>query len=107
MRKKKTLKKHEGSAKSTRGLKDFDTGTLIKAMSVNDLCEELTNCLKDKDAEAFKEILWSYLNHHNKNAVAKRMGVSRTTLYRMVSEDGNPTLDNIINLIDSIEKEAA
>jgi probable addiction module antidote protein len=107
MRRKKISKKHAGSAKNTHELKSFNTTTLIKHMSVEDLYDELTQCLKDKDAEAFKEILWSYLNQHNKVLIAKRMGVSRTTLYRMVSDEGNPTLDNIVNLLDSIDKKAA
>jgi DNA-binding phage protein len=76
-------------------------------MTIDDLYAELTNCLKDKDVDSFKELLWAYLNQHNKVAIAKRMGVSRTTLYRIVSEDGNPTLDNIVSLLDAIEKEAA
>ena len=61
----------------------------------------------EKYVESFKDVLFSYLRVHNKMSVAHRMGISRTTLYRMTSPKGNPTLNNIFSLLEAIDTKKA
>ncbi|MEQ1664335.1 MAG: hypothetical protein ABL927_03050 [Bdellovibrionales bacterium] len=48
----------------------------------------LWECLVENDIEAFKEILRSHLEVTNKNKLAKSAGISRRTLFRMLSPEG-------------------
>ena len=102
MTKKKTLKKQKVSRKNTPALKKFEPAKYIKKMTKNDLLEVLVQSLADGDPESFKEILWSYLEVHNKADIARKMKISRSTLYHIVSEEGNPTLDVLAKLIGTI-----
>ena len=66
------------------------------------VAKALIESLKDGDTEAFKEILRSYLDVVNKSKFAEKTKISERTLYRMVSEDGNPTLDNIARVVHAL-----
>src|SRR3990167_3033011 len=66
------------------------------------LSKVLVESLMEGDAEAFKEVLRAFLEANNKSRVAKKMGVSRKTLYNLVSEEGNPTLNNITKLLKAV-----
>ncbi len=107
MAKKKMLKKQKGSNKNTPQLKDFNPQKTFKEMSPQDLYEVLFEIWLEKDLDSFKGVLSSYLEVHNKQKIAKEMGVSRSTLYHIVSEEGNPTLDTLFNLMSAIENVAA
>ena len=107
MRKKGTSKGPKGSKKNTRKLKAFDPKKVFRQMEPKDLLEILFEIWMERDIQSFKSVLSTYLDLHNKQKIAKIMGVSRNTLYQMVSEEGNPTLDTIFKLLDAVEKEAA
>jgi probable addiction module antidote protein len=64
--------------------------------------QALIQCLQDGDADAFKEILRSFLEVVNKTKFAEKTHIPERTLYRMVSEDGNPTLDNIAKVVHAL-----
>jgi len=66
------------------------------------VADALIQCLQDGDADAFKEILGSYLDVVNKSNFAKKTHIPERTLYRMVSDDGNPTLDNIARVVHAL-----
>lgn len=66
------------------------------------VAQALIECLQDGDAEAFKEILRGYLEVVNKTKFAEKTKIPERTLYRMVSEDGNPTLDNIARVVHTL-----
>ena len=107
MPRKKILKEQKGSRKSTHKLKIFDPSETFKKMKPEELIDVLYEIWVDRDIDAFKGVLQTYLKVHNKQKIAKNMGVSRNTLYHMLSEEGNPTLDTVFKLMDAIEKEAA
>ncbi|MBN1114816.1 MAG: helix-turn-helix domain-containing protein [Oligoflexia bacterium] len=75
-------------------------------MKPRDLLNVLMECIDEGDYESFKEILEAYLSVHNKVEIAAQMGVSRSTLYNMVSKDGNPTIENVIKLYQVVKKVA-
>ena len=108
MPRKKTSKKQGNS------FKDMPTLKLKKSSSVSTfgaskrmknkeyISKALWECLVADDPEGFKEILKTHLDLVNKDAFVKRTGISRRTLYRMLSDEGNPTLDNISKIVNKL-----
>ena len=105
MTKKKILK--EQKKLRTNSLLDFDTKQTFKEMSVLELQKILYEVWMESDLDSFKGILSAFLNVHNKQKIATKMGISRNTLYQMVSPEGNPTIETIFKLMKVLEKEAA
>lgn len=66
------------------------------------ISEALWQSLVLGDVEAFKEILKGYLEFMNKENMIKETGLSRRTLYRMLSPEGNPSLENISKIIHKL-----
>ena len=59
----------------------------------------LFECLSAGDTDGFKEIIRTYLELENKEQFAKKVGLSKRTLFRLFSKEGNPTLKNISRII--------
>ena len=68
--------------------------------------QALIQSLKDGDSEAFKEILAAHLSVTNKDEFSEKSSISRRTLFRMLSPEGNPTLDNIARIVHALSKAA-
>jgi probable addiction module antidote protein len=104
--KKKTSKKPGVSPKSTKQNKNrslaipYSPSEQLK--NKNFVARALIECLQDGDAEAFKEILGAHLDVINKTQFAAKTRIPERTLYRMVSEQGNPTLDNIARVVHAL-----
>ena len=62
----------------------------------------LMKALKEGDSKSFKEILSAHLEVINKEAFAKRAHIPKRTLFRILSPDGNPTLDNVAKLVHAL-----
>lgn len=108
MRKKRTSSKRGFSFESMRARR-LRADVKINGQSATDrlkdkdyVAQALIQCLQDGDADAFKEILRSYLDVVNKTKFAAQTHIPERTLYRMVSEDGNPTLDNIARVVHAL-----
>jgi DNA-binding phage protein len=63
------------------------------------IAKALFEAFTDGDTKAFKEILKAHLESANKNNVALRSGVPRSTVFRMLEPESNPTLDNIAKVL--------
>ena len=108
MIKKRISKKREHSlndmptlrAKNKNKLKFFNASKRIKNKKY--ISKALWECLLANDTEGFKEILRAHLQLINKDEFAKQSGISRRTLFRMLSEEGNPNLENISKIIHKI-----
>ena len=109
--KKKTLRRRKKSAR--RFKRDFSKSKVIKlrehdplanftGLSRETLSEALVACLMEGDTQAFKEVLHAFLEANNKVQIAKKMGISRKTLYNLISDQGNPTLNNIAKLLKAV-----
>ena len=66
------------------------------------ISKALWECLVSSDMVGFKDILRTHLELINKDEVSRETGISRRTLFRMLSDEGNPTLENISKLIHKI-----
>lgn len=108
MRKKKISNKQEFSFENIRSRKIRPTVKLEDHAASERLknkeyvLKALFQCLQDGDADAFKEILRSYLDVVNKTRFAAETKISERTLYRMVSKDGNPTLTHIARVVHAL-----
>ncbi len=108
MPKRKILKKQDFSLndmpslkmKNKNELKSFGASKRLKDKDY--ISHALWECLVADDTEGFKEILRAHLELINKDEFAKQSGISRRTLFRMLSENGNPTLDNISKIINKL-----
>ena len=88
------------SLRNRKGILEFDPDIRLQKLEV--IANVLWACLVDNDVEAFKEILRSHLEVVNKDALAKRAGIPRRTLFRMLSPEGNPTLENLGKILQQL-----
>ncbi len=84
------------------GAKTFDHDANARLKDRHYVAQALIESLQDGDTDAFKEILRRYLDVVNKTRFSEKTKISERTLYRMVSEDGNPTLDNIARVVHAL-----
>lgn len=107
MPKKKTSKKQDFSFDDMpnqkgkkKELSSFGASKRMKGTKY--ISQALWECLVANDTEGFKDILRAHLELINKDEFAEAAGISRRTLFRILSEDGNPTLDNISKIIHTL-----
>jgi probable addiction module antidote protein len=113
MAKKKTSSKQKvysasdvpiGKLKSGVKTRKFDSAFSLHEMEA--VLGSLMNCLAEGDHETFKEVLASALETVNKAKLSKATGMSRNTIHRSVSEQGNPTLSTIAQLVHALKVSA-
>jgi probable addiction module antidote protein len=110
MAKRKTLKKRiisienyqERQLKTQEGvdLTPYNPGAVMRDKA--HIAKALIECIVENDMEAFKEILSGHMRVINKDELAKKTGISKRTLFRMVSPEGNPTLENASKVIHEL-----
>ncbi|PIU01230.1 MAG: hypothetical protein COT74_01620 [Bdellovibrionales bacterium CG10_big_fil_rev_8_21_14_0_10_45_34] len=83
--------------KNRKGIIGFNPDVRLQKREV--VAQALWQCLVENDIEAFKEILRSHLEVTNKDELAQKAGIPRRTLFRMLSPEGNPTLENLGKII--------
>ena len=86
--------------KNRKGILEFNPDIRLQKSEV--VAHALWQCLVENDIEAFKEILRSHLEVTNKGDLAKKAGIPRRTLFRMLSPEGNPTLENLGKIIHQL-----
>ncbi len=104
MTKRKTLKKQKTSlgnmpiirSKKSSKLIEHDPSAFFKKHE--QVAEALLKSLEENDAEAFLEILDTYL-YINRTKVAKEAKLSRTTVQNALSSKGNPTIRTIAKIV--------
>jgi DNA-binding phage protein len=86
--------------KNRKGITDFNPDARLKNREL--VAKALWECLVSNDVDAFKEILKSHLEVTNKDDLAEKAGIPRRTLFRMLSPEGNPTLENLGKIIHEL-----
>lgn len=86
--------------KNRKGITDFNPDARLKNREL--VAKALWECLVSNDIDAFKEILKSHLEVANKDDLAEKAGIPRRTLFRMLSPEGNPTLENLGKIIHEL-----
>ena len=105
MAKKKTLKKPVFSIENMKMLK-LKPGLRFEKVDCKSIFrntravhEALLDSFAEGDIECFKDVLRAYLKTVNKAALIRTTKLSRTTLFRMVEPDSNPTLENVAEIM--------
>lgn len=62
----------------------------------------LWECILTNDIPAFKEILKGHLDAVKRNKLAKETKISKRTIYRMLSPEGNPRFSNVCKLVNKL-----
>ena len=86
--------------KSKKGIKPFNASKKLK--DKKHVRAVLFDCLLHGDTEIFKEVLRTHLELVNKDKFMKKIGMSKTTFYRTLSKNSNPTLKNVSKIMKSI-----
>jgi DNA-binding phage protein len=108
MNKKKTSKKPEFSLKNIPSTKLKEGITFQKHNALTNMvnkqfvAQALWECLVQNDTQGFKEILKTHLELINKERFSEKSGLSRRTLFRILSPEGNPTLENLGKIIHEL-----
>lgn len=102
MAKKGILKKQE----RYKNLMICNPDEKLKKLKPKDILNALMYCIEHSDYESFRDVVDAYIKVHNKAAIARDMGVSRRALYHMISDDANPTIQNIMSFYQAIKKAA-
>lgn len=86
--------------KNRKGILEFQPDVRLQKPEI--IAHALWECLVENDIDAFKEILRSHLEVTNKDKLAKKAGIPKRTLFRMLSPEGNPTLENLGKIIHQL-----
>ena len=70
-----------------------------------DISLYLQEAFKDGDPKLIKACLKDVLKSRNMTALAKETGISRTGLYKMLSENGNPEFVSILKILKALNLE--
>jgi DNA-binding phage protein len=86
--------------KSRKGLSTVKASGRLRNKQL--IAQALWECLVDNDIDAFKDILRTHLEVVNKQELSKAAGIPRRTLFRMLSTNGNPTLETVGKIIHKL-----
>jgi probable addiction module antidote protein len=82
------------------GTKPWDAAELLNTPA--DIAAYLDAYLEDGTPEELLEALGTIARSRGMSALARETGISRETLYRAFSDNGNPTLDTLIRVMKAL-----
>lgn len=80
--------------------KPWDAAELLNTPA--DIAAYLDAYLEDGTPEELLEALGTIARSRGMSALARETGISRETLYRAFSDNGNPTLDTMIRVMKAL-----
>ena len=101
------MKKQKKSAKNIQKLSIKDNSKILKYSPTQELLDEklvsdaIWECLKNNNSEGVIEILQSYIQARDKEALCKEASLSRSTLYHSLKEK-NPTIKTLAKLVSAV-----
>ena len=81
---------------------DYERGLLKRLQDPEYASEYLNEALKDGDQEVFMLALRDVTKAKGIAQAARESNLNRETMYRMLSERGNPNLSSLNKLLDSL-----
>jgi probable addiction module antidote protein len=65
-------------------------------------CNYITEAIEEHDPEYLKVALGDIVKAYGVAEISEKSGLSRQTIYKMLSEGGNPTHKNLVAILDAI-----
>jgi len=81
-------------------LTEWDASEYLK--TDKDIMEYLSLAFEDNDISHIKLAIATVAKAKNMTELAKKMGVSRTSLYKSLSAEGNPEFSTIHNILNAL-----
>jgi len=85
--------------KRTKAYRDWQ----LEKLSDPEIAAGFLNASLDESVEVFLSALGKVAQANRMSKVAKDSGVQRETLYRSLSERGNPTLDTLTGVLSALD----
>ena len=82
-------------------LKNFDVVDFLDSEEL--MVEYLNAALEENDPRYFARALGNVARAKGMSSVSEATGLGRQALYRALSEDGNPRLDTLFKVLDSLQ----
>lgn len=71
--------------------------------TVEEMAEHLSVALDNEDVDLFKAVLLECVkNSGGVSSVTKRLTISRGTVYKALSDDGNPSLSTLVEILGAV-----
>ena len=86
-------------------LKKFDVVDFLDSDEA--LVEYLNVALEENDPKYFAKALGNVARAKGMSSVSEATGLGRQSLYRALSDDGNPRIDTLFRVIDALEVKLA
>jgi len=83
--------------------KDYRESLLEDLQDPHEAAAYLTAALEEEDSAVFLLALRNVADAKGMSTVAAKAQLNRESLYRMLSERGNPQLDSLIALLETLE----
>ena len=84
-----------------KGYRSYEESLSAALKDPKEAAEYLSACLEGGSREVFLLALRQVAAAHGVGLVAKRSRLGRESLYRTLSDRGNPTLDTLLRLLDA------
>jgi probable addiction module antidote protein len=84
-----------------KGYRSYEESLSEALKDPKEAAEYLSACLEGGSREVFLLALRQVAAAHGVGLVAKRSRLGRESLYRTLSDKGNPTLDTLLRLLDA------
>ncbi|MXY43881.1 MAG: putative addiction module antidote protein [Dehalococcoidia bacterium] len=82
-------------------LKSFDVVDFLDSDEA--LVEYLNVALEENDPKYFAKALGNVARAKGMSSVSEATGLGRQSLYRALSDDGNPRIDTLFRVLDALE----
>jgi probable addiction module antidote protein len=77
--------------------------SLLKALAEREEAEAYLNAAIEDSQASFLKAVKNVAQSREMASVARQAGVQRETLYRSLSEDGNPTLATLTSILNALD----
>lgn len=65
-------------------------------------CNFISDAIETNDSEYLKVALGDVVRAYGVSEISDKTGINRQSIYKMLSEDGNPTHKNLVSILDTL-----
>ena len=83
-------------------MSDFKEDLIEKLKDPSYAAAYIEAAIEESDADFLQVALGDVVKAHGVSKISEVTGIARQALYRMISQDGNPTIKNLNKLLNSV-----